>query len=204
MSVFNIHISVDIETDGLVPGRNNMLSLGAAALETDEGRIVDTFKYNFSTVGDLLEDPSTMAWWKRFPEAYKRARENAQPPQRAITAFVDWVQENTNEKSVVFAWKPHFDLAFVRYYIHRFHKDGAQLCEHSIFGRGQFGLDLKTLAALALKQRFHETKVSNIPSSLKIDELGNPVIVHTHDALEDAIEQAYVFYNACRRLGVTL
>ena len=35
------YVSIDIEADGRIPGRNSMLSVGAAAL-TSEGKLVDT------------------------------------------------------------------------------------------------------------------------------------------------------------------
>jgi hypothetical protein len=35
-----VYFSVDIETDGVVAGRNNMLSLGCAAIDMDSGNVV--------------------------------------------------------------------------------------------------------------------------------------------------------------------
>ena len=40
-----IYISVDIETDGPIPGPNSMLSFGAAAF-SDDGKLVDTHSAN--------------------------------------------------------------------------------------------------------------------------------------------------------------
>lgn len=199
-----IYFSVDIETDGLVAGRNNMISLGAAAIDMDNGRIVGKFKMNLSLVSDLIADRDTMLWWKLYPKTYEAARVNAMAPHTVIEAFVDWVHSVATQDSIIFAWKPILDLAFLRYYIHRFHSLGVKLCLDGIFARQGFGLDQKTVAALALKQSYRKTKMDNLPNSLRLDENGEVIATHSHDALEDACEQAYILYNSVRRLGVEL
>jgi 3' exoribonuclease, RNase T-like len=199
-----IYISVDIETDGVVAGRNNMLSLGAAALNMNTGEIVGTFKKNLTTIRDLIVDRDTLNWWKSYPEMYLKARENALPPDWVIQDFVDWVDKFAGPDSLIFAWKPVMDLAFVRYYIHRFHPRGEELCINSIFARQSFGLDQKTLTAIALRQPYRKTKMDSLPPSLRLDEEGNVMLKHSHDALEDAVEQAHIFWNSVRRLGVEL
>lgn len=199
-----IYIGVDIETDGLVAGRNNMLSLGAAAIDMDNGHIISKFKMNLSLVPNLCPDADTMSWWKNFPDAYRAARVNAERPSHVMTEFVNWVKTWTNDNSVVFAWKPSFDLAFLRYYLHAFHPYGPELCVNGIFARHNFGLDQKTVAAIALKQSYAKTNMASLPKSLRLDEQGEVIANHSHDALEDAVEQALIFYNSVRRLGVDL
>lgn len=198
------YISVDIETDGLVAGRNNMISLGAAAIDMDNGHIVNKFKMNLTLVPDLIVDKETMLWWKLYPQAYEAARAHATAPNIVMEAFVDWVHSLATQDSIIFGWKPILDLAFLRYYIHRFHPFGTKLCLDGIFARHGFGLDQKTVAAIALKQPYRKTKMDNLPNSLRLNEEGEIIANHSHDALEDATEQAYIFYNAVRRLGVEL
>jgi DNA polymerase III alpha subunit (gram-positive type) len=199
-----IYFSVDIETDGLVAGRNNMISLGCAAIDMDNGKIIGKFKANLSLVPDLVPDFDTMEWWKGFPEAYESARVNAVSPSFAIGKFVEWVERVKTKDSLIFAWKPSFDCAFLRYYIHRFHPKGTELIASEPYGRGGFGLDQKTVAAIALKQAYRDTKMSALPDPLRLDEKSNVIAQHSHDALEDAVEQAAIFYNCVRRLGVEL
>jgi 3' exoribonuclease, RNase T-like len=199
-----VYFSVDLETDGLVAGRNNMLSLGAVAIDMDNGHIVARFKENLSTVPSLSSDADTMHWWRQFPEAYVAARVNAIWPSLAMTRFVKWVDTWKVPESVIFAWKPVMDLAFLRYYIHAFHPNGAQLCTQGVFSRHCFGMDQKTVAALALKQPFRYTRMDSLPDSLRLNEQGEIIEKHSHDALEDAEEQALIFYNSIRRLGVEL
>ena len=199
-----IYISVDIETDGVVAGRNNMLSLGAVAIDMNNGEIVSTFKVNLQLVPDLIVDENTMNWWKQFPEMYKAARKNAEPPAQAMQKFVDWVLGNATEDSIIFAWKPSFDCAFIKYYIDRFHPLGKELIHGAFFGRYRFGLDQKTVAAIALKQPYRKTKLDSLPNSLRLDENGEVMLQHSHDAMEDAYEQALILYNSVQRLGVEL
>lgn len=185
----NIYFSVDIETDGLAAGINSLISLGVAAIDVDSGLIMGTFKRNLRPAYGMQVCQDTMNWWKGFPEAYKRATESAWHPSAAIEEFVGWVNAFGIEKPVSAAWKPGFDLAFLRYYLHRFGPG-------DIFGRSGSGLDIKTLTAVALNQTFSETQIATVPTWMK-----GPITTHSHDALEDAIEQAHVMYNARKMLN---
>jgi DNA polymerase III alpha subunit (gram-positive type) len=191
-----IYFSIDIETNGLAAGINSMISLGAAAINIESGEIVEKFKMNLLPLPDLKEDASTMEFWKQHPEAYRRATQDAVEADLVIWAFVGWVQrvcEHYNvQRPVAAAWKPGFDLAFLRYYLFRFHGS-------DIFGRAGSGLDIKTLTAIALNQPFSETQIAAVPAELK-----GTTVEHSHDALEDAIEQAHVLFNARKQLGVRL
>lgn len=189
-----IYFSIDIETNGLAAGINSMISLGAAAIEMETGELVKFLKVNIPPLPDLQVDAGTMEWWKKFPEAYRRASTWTMPPGEAMGELQNWVENFGIEHPVAAAWKPGFDLAFLRYYLFRFR--GGDL-----FGRSGSGLDIKTLTAIALNQSFSETQIATVPSHMKGPQfLGE----HTHDALEDAIEQAYVMYNARKMLGVKL
>lgn len=135
---------------------------------------------------------SVAEFWQKFPEAYKRATENAQDAAIVIPNFVKWVQCYDIPYPVVAAWKPGFDIAFLRYYLYRF-------VGGDIFGRGGSGLDIKTLAAIASGQSFSNTRIGEL-NQFKAPDLTN----HTHDALDDAIEQAHVLFFARRHLRSAL
>lgn len=179
-----IYFSVDIETNGLAPGIHSMLSIGVAAIDMDSGKIVGTFKRNLKPIPELLICPDTMEWWKKFPEAYKRATENAMHPQQAMLHLASWVKGFGIKYPVAAAWKPMFDLGFLRYYEVRYTGE-------IIFGRSGSGLDIKTVAALASGKSYSETQIAEIPNWMKSSN-----DKHSHDALEDAIEQAHALFNA--------
>jgi DNA polymerase III alpha subunit (gram-positive type) len=188
-----IYYSVDIETNGLAAGLHSMISLGVAAIDMETGEITSTFKRNLEVLPDLAVCPLTMEWWKGFPEAYQRARENASFPYKVMYELEGWVLATKSEDHpVVAAWKPSFDIGFLQYYLHRF-------LGRSIFGRAGSGLDIKTLAAIALNQKFSETKINKT-----VERLYPNMPPHSHDALEDAVEQAHVMYKAVKILGVNL
>lgn len=173
-----------------------MISLGVAAIDMESGEIVQGRKWNLLPLEDLKVDEGTMKWWLSFPAAYEAATSGALPAEYVMPEFkkwVEWVCKETNTvRPVAAAWKPGFDLAFVRYYLFRF-------CGGDIFGRAGSGLDIKTLAAVALNQPFSETQIATVPESLK-----GTSAEHNHDALDDAKEQARVLFNARKKLGVVL
>lgn len=191
-----IYFSVDIETNGLAAGINSMISLGVAVIDMTNGHIVTGRKWNLLPLPDLKVDEDTMNWWKQFPQAYEAATHDAAPASEAIKQFDHWVRYICNlykiERPVMACWKPGFDGAFVRYYTHRF-------LGVDIFGRAGSGLDIKTLTAIALNKSFSEVQIGTVPNELK-----GGFTNHSHDALEDATEQAYVMYNAAKKLGVNI
>lgn len=188
----SIYFSIDIETNGLTPGLNSMISLGCAAIDIDSGKIVGTFKRNLTPLDHMVEDASTMTWWKQFPDKYRDATEGAVNPVYAIKDFEEWVKSFNQERPVCAAWKPGFDIAFVRYYLMYF-------IGRDLFGRTGSGLDIKTLTAIALNRQFSDTQIATVPR-----EWTGSTSEHSHDALEDAVEQAHVMFNAMRKLGVKL
>lgn len=68
-------IIVDVEADGPIPGPYSMLSLGAAACDSS-GKLLDTFEANFKTLPGAKTHPVVMEWWSKWPQAWKRCRQN--------------------------------------------------------------------------------------------------------------------------------
>lgn len=189
----NIIFSIDIETNGIVAGINSMISLGAAAMDMDAGQVLASFKVNLQCIPELQVDEDTMRWWKTFPEAYRASTINAVEPALAMERFERWVVGFGIDKPTCAAWKPAFDIGFLRYYAMRY-------LRHDIFGRSGSGLDIKTVTAIALNWKFSETQISKVPDNLRVGYSGP----HTHDAQEDAIEQGFILCNAAKKLGVQL
>ena len=81
MSEKEIYISVDIETDGPIPGEYSMLSLGAAAfMPDDESNTVGTFEVNLPRLDGAGQDPDTMKWWDTQKEAWEHVAEFIRRP----------------------------------------------------------------------------------------------------------------------------
>ena len=173
-----IYVSTDVETDGPIPGPHSLLSFGSAAY-TAEKRLVATFEANLRTLPGATGHPETMAWWQSQPEAWAAHRENLRDPAEAMTAYVAWLKTLPG-KPVFVGYPASFDFLFVYWYLIRF------------AGESPFSfsaLDVKTYAMAMLKTEYREAVKRNMPRRW-FDELP-----HTHQALDDAVEQGALFCN---------
>lgn len=173
-----VYISVDIETDGPIPGDNSMLSFGAALFDKN-GQLQSTFGANLDTLPNASPNKDTMEWWSQNKKAYEATRKNIQNPKEAMEKFVSWV-EKQNAKPVFVGYPAGFDFLFMYWYMIHF------------VGRSPFSfsaLDIKTYVMALLKIDYRESTKRNMPKRWFPEEK------HTHIALEDAIEQGKLFMN---------
>lgn len=178
-----IYISIDIETDGPIPGPHSMLSFGAAAYLRDK-TLVDTFARNLETLPGAQGHPDTMSWWKTQPDAWEKCRENTVSPENAMNDFVHWLR-GLKGKPVFVAYPAGFDFTFMYWYLVKF--TGRSPFSHS-------ALDIKTLAMAMLKKTYRDSTKRNMPRRW-FDNLP-----HTHVAVDDAIEQGAMFCNMMQEL----
>lgn len=153
-----------------------MLSLGAAAFSSD-GEMLGTFSVNLETMALAEEDQGTMQWWSENQAAYDATRTNLKNPKVAMQEFVDWVS-SFKGKPVFVGYPAGFDFLFVYYYLIHY------------LGKSPFSfsaLDVKTYAMAVMKTPYRESTKKNMPKRWFSDAL------HTHVAVEDAIEQGKLF-----------
>lgn len=176
-----IYISVDIETDGPIPGVYSMLSLGAAAFKPD-GTLISTFSVNLKTLSGAKEHPDTMKWWKSQKEAWEAHRKKTIDPKAGMERFVKWTKGLTSsgEKLVCVGYPAGFDFTFLYWYLINF-------VDYSPFSFSC--LDIKTYAMAVLGTNYRDTTKRNFPKRWF------PKVKHTHIAEEDAIEQGMLFCN---------
>ncbi len=173
-----IYVSTDVETDGPVPGLYSMLSIGSAAYLADK-TLVGGFSANLETLPGASEHPDTMEWWKTQPEAWEAGRRDAQPPDKAMRDYLDWLKALPGTPVFV-AYPASFDFMFVSWYLTRF------------TGENPFGwhaLDIKSYAMSILKTDFLQTFKRNMPRHWFDD------LPYTHKALDDAMSQGALFCN---------
>lgn len=179
------YVSVDIESDGPIPGENSMISLGAVIFT--ESDILNTFEINLHPLPEASQDPNTMTeFWAKNPEAWEYCTSHPAPPDVAMDEFDAWLS-SYNGKKVFVAYPLGFDFTFTHYYFHRF------------LGRDPFGfsgLDLKTLAMALLKLPFRETTKRRMPKEWF---KGSPK--HNHTPAQDAMGQAILCQNMLKELG---
>lgn len=176
-------MSVDIESDGPIPGPNSMLSFGAAAFIEGKG-LISTFERNLETLPDAAGDPSTMQWWAK-PEntaAWTAHRQNTIDPKQAMSEFVQWVRSLPG-RPVFVGYPATYDFMFVHWYIVNYGLSDP-------FGFS--ALDMKSYAMAKLGTGFRETTKKSMPKAWFKEGR------HTHVAIDDAIEQGFLFLEMLR------
>lgn len=175
-----LYFSVDIETDGRIPGPNSMLSFGVAAFTIDK-KLLGTFEANLETLPGAKGEEDTMKWWATQPEAWAACRTNLQDPKVALVNFVEWVESFTDYNPVFVGYPAGFDFTFMYVYMIMF-------ADRSPFSFS--ALDVKSYAMRVLKTNFRKTTKRNFPGRWFPKD--KP---HTHVALDDAKEQGEMFIN---------
>ena len=173
-----IYVSTDVESDGPIPGPHSMLSFASAAYTADK-RAVGTFAANLEALPGATAHPATMEWWKQHPEAWAAARADLQDPALVIQRYVHWLKSLPG-RPVFVAYPAGFDFLFVYRYLMRF------------AGESPFSfaaLDIKTYAMAVLGCDYRDVTKRNMPKRW-FEELP-----HTHQALDDALEQGALFCN---------
>lgn len=173
-----IYVSTDVEADGPIPGPHSMLSFASAAF-TPQGQRVATFSANLELLDGAQGHPDTLLWWAGQPAAWTHARSDAQPPAQAMQAYAAWLAALPG-KPVFVGYPAAYDFLFVYWYLMRF--IGSSPFSHS-------ALDIKTYAMAMLGLPYRQCSKRNMPKAWFTDA------PHTHQALDDAIEQGELFCN---------
>lgn len=184
--VVDVYFSADVETDGPIPGPFSMLSFGLVVAGTFDGEtfarpahygqsfyrelrpISDEFQIDAIRVNGLDRD---------------RLLLEGILPDIAMNEVARWVREIAgNGRPVLVAYPLSFDWSFLYWYFMRFSKDGSPFNHSQCF-------DIKTAFAVKAHIPIASAGRSRLMPSLRSNG------VHTHNALDDAIEQAQVFAN---------
>jgi hypothetical protein len=190
------YVSVDVETDGPIPGDCNMVAVGASvcgSLVTDGRGFTPakggTFYRELRT--EFPGDKRTQEWLAG--QGFEVNSPQAIDPDAAMLHFKGWVEEQARQigaRPVYVAYPLSFDWSFTHWYF-----------EHYLgFKSDPFGfsnaLDIKTLfSALSRRALLGSTK-KNMPREVK--DVAQP---HTHNALDDAIGQGELFANLIQWKG---
>ena len=167
-----IYISVDVEASGPIPGEYSMLSLGACVV----GDLSKTFYAELKPISDKYIEQALDVSGLSLEELRHKGSE----PVKAMKNLEEWLKWAAGEEGrpVFVAFNATFDWSFVNYYFHRF------------LGNNPFGisgLDIKAYYMGVMGCGWGETTKRKLASQFKSDK------PHTHNALDDAIEQAEIF-----------
>ena len=166
------YISVDVETAGPNPGQYAMLSIGACT-------VTEPFETFYVEI-----QPDKKAF---SPEALgvsglsmENLREQGLPPEQAMQQFTDWVVNITppDHRPIFVAFNAAFDWMFVNDYFHRY-------LGHNPFGHS--ALDMKAFYMGMTGVAWAETGFEKVTEYFGIQ---HPL---THNALQDALDQAKLF-----------
>lgn len=180
------YVSVDVEADGPIPGPYSMLSFGMAACGVFDGveftandPAERTFYTELKPISDTF-DPGALAVSGLDRD---RLTNEGVDPAEAMNAASAWVSEiAAGATPVLVAYPLAYDWMWLYWYFVRFADAG------SPFGHSRH-LDIKTLYAAKAGARIARSTKSQMPAELL------PQRPHTHNALDDAVEQAELFQN---------
>lgn len=166
------YICVDVETAGPIPSRYALLSIGACTLGASRQTFYAELKPDKELTDAEAMSIHKLDMQKLFAEGL--------PPQVALAQFRDWMQEviPAGRKPVFLAFNAPFDWMFIHDYFIRY------------LGENPFGhsaIDIKAVYMGFSRKTWVET------SGKKLHNIFNHSRTLTHNAVEDAIEQAVIF-----------
>ena len=165
------YISVDIETSGPIPGEFSMLSIGACVVgETYKNFYIELKPLNENFVKKAIEISGF---------SLEELKEKGTDPYEAMRKFKNWIEEVSGDARPVFVgFNATFDWMFCHWYFEKF------------LGKDPFGisgLDIKAYFMGMKNCKWQDTPKKKIRSEFPSKRK------HTHNALDDAIEQAEIF-----------
>jgi len=188
----DLYISVDIEADGPIPGPYSMLAFGLAVAGRFDGQRFDAADAKAATfyreLRPISDDFDPKALEVAGLDRERLAIEGADP-SAAMKEAAAWVAEQTREaRPVLVGYPVVFDWMFLHWYFVRY------------AGESPFGfsgaLDIKTIYQQKAGVTLSEAGRTDLPPELRSSR------EHTHNALDDAIEQAEIFASLFTWQGV--
>ncbi|MDA0173388.1 hypothetical protein OJ998_30070 [Solirubrobacter taibaiensis] len=189
----DIYISADIEADGPSPGTHSMLSVGFAVAARHDGTTFfpavpgeTTFYRELKPISDRF-DPAALAVSGLDRDLLTRT---GTEPDDAMSAAAEWIASvSEDHRPVLVAWPLAYDWPFIQWYFLKFGS-----------GTSPFGfsscLDMKTMFWAQQRTVLDRAGKDDLPASLL------PASPHTHNALDDAIEQGQIFVSLYERTSV--
>jgi len=184
--VLDVYFSADVETDGPIPGPFSMLSFGLVLAGTFDGttfsRPTDYSKTFYRELQPISDEFQTEALEVNGLDRGRLIQEGASPSE-AMRQAAQWVKALAGSgRPVLVAYPLSFDWSFLYWYFVRFSAENSPFDYSSCF-------DIKTVFAVKAGIPIASAGRSKLIPSLRVNSQ------HTHNALEDAIEQAQVFAN---------
>jgi hypothetical protein len=183
MAPKDVYISADIEADGPIPGRYSILAFGLAVAGTYDGATFaprDPAAATFYRELKPISDDFDLAALKVSGLDRALLGREGTDPAAAMHEAAYWVRRQTaGARPVMVGYPVVFDWMFIHWYFMRF------------VGESPFGfsgaLDIKTMYQQKARVTLDLAGRRDLPAELASSQR------HTHNALDDAIEQAEIF-----------
>jgi len=175
-----VYISVDVEASGPIPGEYSLLSIGACVVGLEDEKDAESSRFYVElkpTNDNFVQEALDVTGF-----SMENLKRNGTVPILAMKKFESWINAITKGgklKPVFVAYPVAFDWSFVNYYFHKYLK-------FNPFGVS--GIDIKSVWTGKTNQKWHKISKESILHDLRITDLE-----HTHNALDDAIEQSKLF-----------
>lgn len=187
------YFCVDVETDGPIPGEFSLLSFACVVAGFHDGRRFqapekydDGFYAELRPVSDRFEEAAMKV---NGLDRSKLIRDGLNP-EDALKQLSSWIWEHSGGRRPIMVASPAgFDWSFMHWYFVRY------------LGESPFGysglFDVKTALAVRFDRPVAKSGRKNVPAWLRSE------LPHTHNALDDAKEQARIFCNLMDWRGLT-
>ncbi len=182
----DVYFSADVETDGPIPGPFSMLSFGLVLAGSFDGNnfsrpenYQQSFYRELRPISNEFEDEAL----KINGLDRERLIREGDAPSVAMSEAAQWINAVAGSgRPVLVAYPVSFDWAFLYWYFIRFSNAGSPFDHSRCF-------DIKTAFSVKAHVPVAAAGRSNLIPHLRSD------YIHTHNALDDAIEQAQIFAN---------
>lgn len=181
----DVYFSADVETDGSIPGPFSLLSFALVFAGSFDGRHFERprqyDKYFYRELKPISNNFESEALAVNGMDR-ERLILKGEHPKEAMTTASRWVRELAgNARPVLVAYPLAFDWTFLYWYFVRYSADGSPFNHSACF-------DIKT--AIAVKKHLPIAQSGRAGLASLNLKSKTP---HTHNALDDAIEQADIF-----------
>lgn len=182
----DVYFSADVETDGPIPGRYSMLSIGIVRAGTFDGKTFErperydqTFYTELQPISDQFQNEAL----KINGLDRDRLLREGKHPELAMADAARFIHESAgNGRPVLVAYPLSFDWTWLYWYFTAFYAKGSPFDHSRCF-------DIKTAFAVKAQLPIASAGRSRLPEQLRTTRQ------HSHHALDDAIEQAEIFAN---------
>lgn len=187
------YFSADVETDGPIPGPFSILSFSLVYAGSFDGKHFERPEsYERAIYKELKPISETFEVEALRINGLDRSRlcAEGENPESAMTNASRWVRKiSGSAQPVLVAYPLSFDWTWLYWYFVRFSADGSPFDYSRCY-------DIKTALAVKAAIPISESGRSRLHPVL------NSKHEHTHNALDDAIEQAEIFANVFEWEGV--